>query len=207
MRFIYVMDPMCAWCYAFQPELERFLSQHKNIDVEWVMGGLAPDTSEPMADELKQTIASYWHQIESRSQASFNHEYWQLNTPYRATYQACRAVIAAEQLKAGTSERMVKEIQSAYYQQAKNPSLDVTLQTCARKIGLDDKVFTDALNSPQTEQRLQQHLGLTQHLRVGGFPALFYIDDESRAHAMTLGFCETANLVQRFNQVQAQVGS
>ena len=37
MRFIYVMDPMCAWCYGFTPELEAFLQAHSDIDIEWVM--------------------------------------------------------------------------------------------------------------------------------------------------------------------------
>lgn len=48
MQFIYVMDPMCAWCYGFQPELDRFLDTFPSANVDWMMGGLAPDTQEPM---------------------------------------------------------------------------------------------------------------------------------------------------------------
>lgn len=95
MRFLYVMDPMCAWCYGFQPELEQFITTFPSADVEWVMGGLAPATEDPMAENIKQSISSYWYEIEKRAQVTFNHDYWKLNTPYRSTYTACRAVISA----------------------------------------------------------------------------------------------------------------
>ncbi len=48
MRLLYVMDPMCGWCYGFQPELEIFLEKHSLAEVDWIMGGLAPDTHQPM---------------------------------------------------------------------------------------------------------------------------------------------------------------
>jgi len=40
---------------------------------------------------------------------------------------------------------MIRAIQTAYYQQAKNPSLPETLQACAREIGLDAKTFRETL--------------------------------------------------------------
>ena len=93
------MDPMCAWCYAFQAELEEFLQKQLLLEVEYIMGGLAPDSDIPMDEGLKKTIASYWLEIEKKTKVSFNHVYWKLNTPYRSTYPACRAVITAEALK------------------------------------------------------------------------------------------------------------
>ena len=139
MQFLYVMDPMCGWCYGFQPQLDAFLEKSPNSQVTWVMGGLAPDNDEPMDAALRETIASYWHQIEGTAKVPFNHDYWRVNTPYRSTYPACRAVIAAESMDKGSSSTMVKAIQKAYYRDAKNPSLEDTLVTCASVIGLGSK--------------------------------------------------------------------
>lgn len=198
MRFIYVMDPMCAWCFAFQPELEKFLEQHPSAEVEWIMGGLAPDNNEPMDEHLKQTIASYWYQIENTSQVTFNHSYWQLNTPYRSTYQACRAVILAENLVASSSKEMVKAIQSAYYLEAKNPSLDQTLIDCAKSINLSKNRFALKLKSKEIEQQLQEHLNLAGQLQVGGFPSLFYVSEGNQAYPIALGYCRSDELSKRF---------
>ncbi|MCF2859138.1 DsbA family protein [Pseudoalteromonas sp. SMS1] len=202
MRFLYVMDPMCAWCYGFQPELEQFLNMHPHIKMDWVVGGLAPDTNQPMAQSLRETIASYWYQIEDRTQVTFNHDFWSSNTPYRSTYQACRAIIAAESLSENSAQSMAKAIQSAYYQQAKNPSLGHTLAACAEAIGLDTQAFLDRLASNQTESEFQRHLGVAQQLQVSGFPALFFINSENRAFPLALGFCQAAELAQRFGQIQ-----
>ena len=211
MQFLYVMDPMCAWCYGFEPELESFLlsieSPENNPSVTWVMGGLAPDNDVPMDDELKETIASYWHQIENKTSVTFNHDYWGNNTPYRSTYKACRAVIAAERLKPESSQNMVKAIQSAYYQQARNPSLNDTLIACGDAIGLNVAEFEREFKSQETEQKFQEQLGLVRHLQVGGFPALFFIDSQNRLYPLTHGYCQASHLAQRFNQIQSHAQS
>lgn len=205
MRLFYVMDPMCGWCYGFRPELEAFLEKYPSAEVDWIMGGLAPDTKESMDQSLQQTIASYWVEIEKRSQVTFNHDFWQSNTPYRSTYPACRAVIAAEALVEKSAKKMAKAIQTAYYQEAKNPSLEETLISCASAIGLEQSEFLNVFTSMETEQRFQQHLSIAHQLQVSGFPALFYIDDENHAYSLTLGFCQTADLEQRLNNIQTRI--
>ncbi|EPE8512754.1 TPA: DsbA family protein [Vibrio alginolyticus] len=201
MRFIYVMDPMCAWCFAFQPELEQFLAQHPTAEVDWIMGGLAPDNDEPMDDNLKQTISSYWYQIEKVSHVTFNHSYWELNIPYRSTYQACRAVISAENMVESSSENMVKAIQSAYYFEAKNPSLNQTLIDCAKSLNLSESQFALKLKSKEIERQFQDHLHITGRLQVSGFPALFYVSESNQAYPLALGYCKSEELSKRFTHV------
>ncbi|MEI4550926.1 DsbA family protein [Pseudoalteromonas spongiae] len=201
MRFIYVMDPMCAWCYGFKPELEAFLDTYSDIHVEWVMGGLAPDNNQPMSEQMRTTIAAYWQQIEAKTQVTFNHDYWHCNTPYRSTYLACRAVIVANDLQENGAEKMVNAIQTAYYQKAQNPSLENTLIECAATIGLNKAEFVHALKSEQTQKTLTQHLAITKQLRVTGFPALFYLDANNHVYPLALGFCTFNELAQRFNRM------
>ena len=201
MRFLYVMDPMCSWCFAFQVELEEFLAKHPSVEVDWIMGGLAPDNDQPMDENLRQSISAYWHQIEKKTRVTFNHDFWKVNTPYRSTYPACRAVIAAELLKAKSSQKMVKAIQSAYYKEAKNPSLEKTLISCAKSINLDEKQFLEVLKSVEVEQRFQEHLKISRKLQVRGFPALFLINDQNQAFPLTLGFCQSSNLEHEFKRI------
>ena len=201
MRLIYVMDPMCAWCYGFKPELEAFLDTYSDIHVEWVMGGLAPDNNQPMSEQMRATIAVYWRQIEAKTQVTFNHDYWHCNTPYRSTYLACRAVIVANDLLENGAEKMVNAIQTAYYQKAQNPSLENTLVECAATIGLNKGEFVHALKSEQTQKTLTQHLDITKQLHVTGFPALFYLDKNNHVFPLALGFCTFSELAQRFNRI------
>ncbi len=201
MRLLYVMDPMCGWCYGFQPELEQFLEKYSAAQVDWIMGGLAPDSNQPMDERLQQTISSYWHQIEEKTQVTFNHDFWTLNTPYRSTYPACRAVISTERLKPNSAQQMAKAIQSAYYLEAKNPSLEETLIGCASSLGLDEKEFIQVFKSEETEQRFQQHLSITHQLQIQGFPALLYINDNNQAYPLALGYNNAAGLEQQLKAI------
>ena len=37
MQFYYVMDPMCAWCYGFEPELESFMQSIEKLEKTMLM--------------------------------------------------------------------------------------------------------------------------------------------------------------------------
>ena len=170
----YFYDPMCSWCYAFKPVLKR-LRENLPSDIAFVpvLGGLAPDTENTMPESMQQRIQQTWKQIEKKVPGTcFNYGFWNKCRPMRSTWPACRAVLAAEHLAPGTAEAMNNQIQKAYYQQAKNPSLHRTLVDCALDIGLPSAEFEKLLSSKIIEQALQQQLKITQDFSVNSFPGL-----------------------------------
>lgn len=196
-QYWYVLDPMCSWCYAFAPEFDKLIATMP-YTVRYIMGGLAPDSTKPMDSALAKNIASYWHTIEAQTSVSFNHNFWQENTPIRSSYPACRAVIAASILSPNdteaTAKKMITAIQLAYYQNAKNPALEKTLIECAASIGLDAQQFTTLLSSCQVEEQFDLDLIHTQKLSVGGFPALFLVNN-NKAYPVASGYCEASILI------------
>ena len=145
----YVHDPMCSWCWAFRPvwsALTRDLPA--GIRPQRLLGGLAPDTREPMPQQMRDKISAIWQQIQQMLPATeFNHDFWQRCTPRRSTYPACRAVISARNQGAGFEEPMILAIQRAYYLEARNPSEEETLAELAEAIGLDGDEFVRDLNA------------------------------------------------------------
>lgn len=202
-RLLYVMDPMCSWCYAFRNALNE-LQQRFELPVQWVMGGLAPDSDEPMPDNMRETLAGYWHTIEEKTGTRFNHEYWQVATPKRSTYPACRAVVATQLLAPERARAMVEAIQNAYYLNAKSPSELETLVDCATDIGLDAAEFLKQLQSEETEQLFQQHMGIAQQLQVQGFPSLFLVDNQNRAIQIAAGYIAIPQLVANMERALQQ---
>ena len=167
----YVADPMCSWCWGFAPTL-RAVSDNLPADtvLRYVMGGLAPDSDEPMPAALRQRVEQAWRAVAKRTGAEFNHDFWIQCQPRRSTYPACRAVLAAALQDAGPA--MFAAIQRAYYLEAHNPSLDNTLVELAGELSLDPIRFADDLISDLVEERLQQDLALARRLQVTGFPSL-----------------------------------
>lgn len=165
---------MCSWCYAFSCSWAALnLALPENIEVIYVLGGLAPDTSEPMSLDIQKHIQQAWRQIEQTvSGIQFNWSFWSQNQPIRSTYPACRAILAARKQRKEAMLPMLHAIQQAYYQHAQNPSLFTTLEQCAGKIGLDRKIFDEDLNSSGIMQALQHEIQLARRLGAHSFPAL-----------------------------------
>ena len=196
---IYVMDPMCSWCWAFSETLEHWMQLHPDLNVLWVMGGLAPDSEEPMPHPMRDAIASTWKRIEVQTGARFNHDFWALNTPRRSTYPSCRAVISAGELHPEGRQLMTRAIQHAYYLEAKNPSDTTTLLECAESIGLDGRQFSELLSSEPIEVKLNSELDFCKSLGVQGFPALLLVEGEE-IKPLALGYSTLDKIEKRFNQ-------
>ena len=165
---------MCSWCWALRPQWQRLMQQlPHSIHVVKLLGGLAPDTNEPMPEEMRERLQATWRRIEQRVPGThFNYAFWTSTTPRRATWPACRAVIAARTQGEGWDEKMLDAIQLAYYEQARNPSDNATLIALATEIGLDVVPFTRELEAPATQALLEQEMTQAKALGVDSYPSL-----------------------------------
>ncbi|MCE7913389.1 MAG: DsbA family protein [Nitrosomonas sp. PRO4] len=172
---------MCSWCYAFSRSwaaLQQDLPDH--IEVVYLLGGLAPDTTEPMPIAMQKTIQQAWQRIEQTVPGvSFNWEFWSRNTPIRSTYPACRAILAARKQRVENDQEMMQAIQMAYYQRAKNPSLPETLLECANEIGLDVKIFAEDFVGAAIAKELQQEIQQARNMGVNSYPSLRLMHDNA----------------------------
>ena len=174
MRLYYVHDPMCSWCWGFRPCWERIrFNLPENIELKYLLGGLAPDSQVPMPTTMQHDIAGYWRKIQQTIPGTkFNFDFWDKCIPKRSTYPACRAVIAAQNQDPQVELAMIEAIQKAYYLEAKNPSEDDTLIALAENLGLDKNRFKQDLNANKTQQELEREILFGRKIGAQGFPSL-----------------------------------
>ncbi|HIM54424.1 MAG TPA: DsbA family protein [Gammaproteobacteria bacterium] len=170
----YVYDPMCSWCWGFNKTWGQVKNSLPNsINVQYILGGLAPDSNEPMPSEMREYIQMNWRKIQQKiPDTEFNYTFWDNCHPRRSTYPACRAVIAVKNQKPELEKVIIKLIQQAYYLESKNPSEDDVLISLAKMLDIDITQFTQDLNSESTQQLLSDDIALTQSLGVSSFPSL-----------------------------------
>jgi putative protein-disulfide isomerase len=171
---------MCSWCWGFSKTWSAIKSSlSDDISIQYVMGGLAPDSNEPMTDEMRDYIQTMWRKIErSVPGTKFNYDFWTNCSPRRSTYPACRAVIAIRKQNPSLEEQMINSIQHAYYIDAKNPSDDSTLIGLASKLDIDIEQFKKTLNDNETQSLLLKDISIAKQLGAQGFPSLFYKDSK-----------------------------
>lgn len=173
-QLIYIHDPMCSWCWGFSPTLTQLQKQMPaRLGFTRLLGGLAPDSDQPMPMELQSKLQDTWRRIQTRIPGTrFNFDFWRNCKPRRSTWPACRAVIAARQSDPALELPMIEAIQRAYYLDARNPSDGDTLEALAVEIGLDGPEFADRLNAPQTRDTLEQEIRQARRIGADGFPSL-----------------------------------
>ena len=167
----YFHDPMCSWCWGYRPVADQLFANLPAAVVRSnILGGLAPDSSEPMPMWQRAAISGHWKRIEEMLGTTFNYDFWTHCQPRRSTYPACRAVIAAS--KQGHEDEMVLAIQKAYYLEAQNPSDLDTLQQLAAGLGLNSESFRADMASVETETELQRQIQFSRASISSGFPSL-----------------------------------
>ena len=202
MILYYVHDPMCSWCWGFSPTWSKIRTQlPDNIEVKYLLGGLAPDSDEPMPEQMQEAIAGYWKRIQQHIPGTeFNFDFWQECEPRRSTYPSCRAVIAARKQKPEIEREMIDAIQKAYYLNAKNPSNDETLIDIAESLGLDKEAFSADLNSAETQQQLEEEMTFARQIGAQGFPSMM-LEIEGRYEYLPLDYNDSSKTLELLNQI------
>ena len=172
---------MCSWCWGFDRVYAQLLKAlPDSFEVVRLLGGLAPDSGEPMPMEMRAYLQKTWKTIEKTIPGTrFNHDFWTDCQPRRSTWPACRAVIAARDQSMEFDPAMTSAIQRGYYLQAKNPSDDSILIEFATQIGLNEIAFTRELNSRHTREQLEQEMTCSRQLGVRGFPSLLVLHGDA----------------------------
>ncbi len=173
---LYCYDPMCSWCWGFRPiwsklqkALQPLIDENK-LSIQSMLGGLAPDSDDPMSEEMKVKLEETWKRIENSLGTEFNFDFWRTAKPRRSTYPACRACLVARDM--GSEEDMYHAIQRAYYLQANNPSDIEILIECAEHIGLNPDGFMKSMEHIKAEGLLEKEISQASHLGLNSFPSL-----------------------------------
>ena len=165
---------MCSWCWAFKPIWDRVKEVLLGkVEVDYLLGGLAPDSNQPMPIETREYVKGNWKRIQEMiPDTRFNYDFWTSCEPKRSTYPACRAVICAKQQHPDFENLMIYGIQKSYYLEAQNPSNEDVLINIAENLGLDIEKFKMALKSSQVNEILLDEIKLTRSMDMNSMPSL-----------------------------------
>ena len=174
----YIYDPMCSWCWGFKKtwsELQQRLQG--KLTIQYVLGGLAAETDEPMSVEMQQTLQQTWRRVSEHTGAQFNFDFWTNNIPLRSTYPSCKAALMARRF--GLERPMYERIQRFYYQEAGNPSDYENLIQLATELGMDEQGVRQMIFSDEINEQLIQEIMFAEQIGAQGFPSLILgVDDE-----------------------------
>ena len=171
-RLIYIMDPMCSWCWGFAPVLDAIQTVHPDLRMDLVAGGLRPGVTDPMQDAARQALAEHWQAVrEASGQPLLDPDALPAGFIYN-TEPACRALVVARELDADRAWALVKAIQGAFYGQLRDVTQCSVLADLAEQVGYSRSSFRQALVAETAIAAVQADFGWVAGLGISGFPTL-----------------------------------
>lgn len=178
MNLIYVVDPMCSWCYGFSKPLDELLAapgEFAPLQLALVMGGLRPFTTEPTPPERANELAGHWKHVAEASGQPF------AQAPHTALHQpgfvydtepAARAVVTVRKHWPKLVWRYLKAVQHAFYAEGRNVVQPEVLADLAEGLGMARADFARAFASEEMREATKGDFAITQQWGIRGFPAL-----------------------------------
>jgi putative protein-disulfide isomerase len=170
------------------------------LPIEKYLGGLAPDSDQPMPENMMQSLEQTWQHIQHRIPGTeFNFSFWTDCKPRRSTYPACRAVIAARQQGHEFDDLMTRRLQEAYYTEAKNPSDISTHIELASELGLDADRFSNDLKSDFVNQTLIDEMNYSRSIGIDSFPSLA-VEVDGQFTGIPLNYTDADEMLANINR-------
>ncbi|HLT04402.1 MAG TPA: DsbA family protein [Pseudomonas sp.] len=172
-RLVYVMDPMCSWCWGFAPVVEALADQARQAGValHLVAGGLRRE-SQVMDERGRARIHCHWQAVHEATGQPFDLERGLPDNLVYDTEPACRALVTARALAEDGVPRLLERIQRAFYVERRDVTRPKLLARLAEETGLDRRAFAEGFDSEAQRQATAADFAWAQNLGIAGFPTL-----------------------------------
>lgn len=171
-RLLYVMDPLCSWCWGFAPVMDAIQAAHPDLAVHMVAGGLRPGQREPLDAASRAALGEHWEAVESASGQPFLSPAELPEGFVYTTEPPCRALVVGRQLDVTRVWALLKAIQQAFYAQALDVTQTALLVELAEQAGYDRKAFGECFDAEMTRAAIAADFSWTRDLGIAGFPTL-----------------------------------
>ena len=192
-HLIFVLDPLCSWCWGFHPIMEELRKKHSDTyTFSLVVGGLRTKGQMPWTEESRHYLAQNWNAVAQKTQQPFNFSLLNRETFDYDTYPACKALVTVRELWGeDTSFDYLKKIQEAFYAKGEDTtSLEILMNY------IDDKErFLEFYESDRAELLMHHDFSKARSMGANSFPSVVKID--TQGHMVCLkGYREIEEILQ-----------
>ncbi len=197
---IYIGDPMCSWCYGFNPELSKAAKQlEEKVDIQLLMGGLRPYGTETIVG-MKSYLKEHWDHVHQASNQPF--DYAILDDPefIYDTEPPCRAVLVVRHIQPESEIAFYEDVQSMFYAKNKRPNIAENYHDLLEKYDIDKDAFDKAFHSDDMKALTRQDFEKSQAMGIRGFPSMVLLKD-GKYTLIAKGYTQAENVVNMVNQI------
>ncbi len=172
-HLIYFGDPMCSWCYGFEPVLTA-LTDHfgERLPIGIVLGGLRAGTVRALTLMEKDEIRNHWKHVHEASGQPFDHSFFDRGRFVYDTEPGCRAVVVVRRTSLDGGRGYFRDLQRAFYAKGQNITKTDVLAEIATHHGLTRDEFQLAFEAPDAREETLRDFMMAQENGIQGYPTL-----------------------------------
>lgn len=176
VRVTYFTDPLCPWCWAFEPQWRRLRFEFgAGLRWQYRMGGLLSGWGryhDPV-NEIHNPgqMATQWLQVAELTDVPIDASIWRAAPP-ASSYPACLAFKAAESFGPPFAEAYLRRLREAVMLEGRDVSRREVLLDVAAAAGADPIAFEAAFDGPEAAGAFRDDLTETRYREIQRFPTL-----------------------------------
>ncbi len=177
---IFVVDPMCSWCWGFAPVIEKIRSSYEEqYNFSLTVGGLRKAGEMAWDEKTKRYLRGHWEEVSRKSGQPFDLSLFDKTIFEYDTTPACKAVVTVRELL-GTEQafRYLHAIQSAFYTQGIDITNPRLLQGYYEQLFGNSAKFAFFFLSERAETLTEHDFAKARAMGATAFPSVVLIDKE-----------------------------
>ncbi len=184
-EIIFVLDPMCSWCWGFEPVVESLIaSLPHRIKVSLVLGGLRSQGDQEWNDEFREFLYHHWRNVQHKTGQMFNSAILERDEFQYNTEPSCRAVVTIRALDRTKQFSFFSALQKAFYLHNEDITQDKVIEKIAKEEGIDAEAFMQLFSSEEMRVKTEADAYKARSMGANVFPSLVIIDEEGHLCVM-----------------------
>lgn len=206
MTIIYVFDPLCGWCYGFSGVIQDFVTQHPELEVEIISGGMVTGDRIGPLSEIAPYLRTAYKGVEERTGVVFGEPYLKElfgeATMEMTSVPSSRALATFKQLNDDQRAAFAygSALQKAIYFDGVAPGNVEIFADLATEFGIDRDLFLSTYRSDAIEKAMLGEFAKSDALGVNGFPTVLLVKDNS-VTPLSRGYVNLEALEKSFGAV------
>jgi putative protein-disulfide isomerase len=204
MRFIYIYDPLCGWCYGFTPVIQELQERSNgNMEFDILSGGMIVGDNRHPFSSMTAFIQREHTNVEAMTGVKFGQAFLEKLLPSEEIMDSEKPGIALTVFKQYQPENAITfahDMQVALNYHGQSLNNDSTYRLLIRKFSLPEDEFISRLHEEHYRYETHQEFQLVQNWGITGFPAAI-LDTGKQLYLCARGYTPLDRLEQTIENI------
>ncbi|WP_276133636.1 DsbA family protein [Polluticoccus soli] len=173
-KLLYIMDPLCGWCFGFSPVVLKLRDEYKDVfDVNVIPGGMMIGTRVGPASNMASYILTAYQRVEDMAGVKFGEPYLDMlrdGTEMLDSEPPCRAIHTFQQAHPYQALDFAHELQLKQFQEGKSFNDLNTYRELATQFSTDADHLVNQMETEEARYGTRGDFQWVQSAGITGFP-------------------------------------